>query len=240
LFIVYNRLNIKMAERKEVVVDPQMGRYYYVTTWTEQEKIDEYTTRYFSTNPLRYVGKYIGGRMEGWGTEQKEWAYFTDDKGEDVVVTYNKALTTAFYEAYKEKHDEVYKEKHDKEKHDKAKHDEEKHDEAYKEHKEEDLKVVLIPVVGKYYEATFWDRKTELQNKEQHYSKSTTPREYVGQYLRAKQQGYGDSADHWAVFLLDGKEIDIEYDYMFKRAFYEVNTQPFEKRLDQNPTLTAY
>jgi hypothetical protein len=212
--------DVKMAERKEVVVDPQMGRYYYVTTWTEQEKIDEYTTRYFSTNPLRYVGKYIGGRMEGWGTEQKEWAYFTDDKGEDVVVTYNKALTTAFYEAYKEKHVEAYKE--------------------HKEHKEEDLKVVLIPVVGKYYEATFWDRKTELQNKEQHYSKSTTPREYVGQYLRAKQQGYGDSADHWAVFLLDGKEIDIEYDYMFKRAFYEVNTQPFEKRLDQNPTLTAY
>jgi hypothetical protein len=197
--------DVKMAERKEVVVEPQMGRYYYVTTWTEQEKIDEYSNRYFSTNPLRYVGKYIGGRMEGWGTEQKEWAYFTDDKGEDVVVTYNKALTTAFYEA--------------------------KHDEAYKEHKEEELKVVLIPVVGKYYEATFWDRKTELQNKEQHYIKSTTPREYVGQYLRAKQQGYGDSADHWAVFLLDGKEIEIEYDYMFKRAFYEVNTQPFEHLL---------
>jgi CRISPR/Cas system CMR-associated protein Cmr5 small subunit len=205
--------DVKMAERKEVVVDLQMGRYYYVTTWTEQEKIDEYTTRYFSTNPLRYVGKYIGGRMEGWGTEQKEWAYFTDDKGEDVVVTYNKALTTAFYEAYKEKHDE-----------------------AYKANKEEDLKVVLIPVVGKYYEATFWDRKTELQHKEQHYSKSTTPREYVGQYLRAKQQGYGDSADHWAVFLLDGKEIDIEYDYMFKRAFYEVNT-PFEKRCKPKSTF---
>ena len=231
--------DVKMAERKEVVVEPQMGRYYYVTTWTEQEKIDEYSNRYFSTNPLRYVGKYIGGRMEGWGTEQKEWAYFTDDKGEDVVVTYNKALTTAFYE---EKHVEAYKKKHVE-----AKHVEEykaKHVEAYKEHKEhkeEDLKVVLIPVVGKYYEATFWDRKTNyLQHKEQHYSKSTTPREYVGQYLRAKQQGYGDSADHWAVFLLDGKEIDIEYDYMFKRAFYEVNTQPFEKRLDQNPTLTAY
>jgi hypothetical protein len=88
-----------MTERKEVTVDPQMGKYYYVTTWTEKEVIDEYRNRYFSTKPIHYVGKYIGGRMEGWGKNQKEWAHFINADGEEFVVTYNSAMTTAFYES---------------------------------------------------------------------------------------------------------------------------------------------
>ena len=87
-----------MEARKEVVVDPQEGRYYYATTWTESEVIDDYTHRYFSTNPLKYVGKYIGGRIQGWGTAQKEWAHFINEQGEKVIVAYNQELTTAFYE----------------------------------------------------------------------------------------------------------------------------------------------
>lgn len=86
-----------MTERKEVTIDPQMGKYYYVTTWTEKERINEYSNRYFSTNTLRYVGKYIGGRMEGWGKEQKEWAHFINADGEEVMIRYNSAMTTAFY-----------------------------------------------------------------------------------------------------------------------------------------------
>jgi hypothetical protein len=88
-----------MAERKEVTVDPQVGKYYYVTTWTEQEKINEYCNRYFTTKPIHYIGKYIGGRMEGWGKNLKEWAHFVDEKGEEFVVTYNSEMTTAFYES---------------------------------------------------------------------------------------------------------------------------------------------
>ena len=87
-----------MAERKEVVIEPQVGKYYYVTTWTEQEKINEYTTRYFTTKPIDYIGKYIGGRIEGWCKNLKEWAHFVDEKGEEFVVTYNSDMTTAFYE----------------------------------------------------------------------------------------------------------------------------------------------
>lgn len=87
-----------MTERKEVIVNPQMGKYYYVTTWTDKEMIDEYSNRYFSTKPMHYVGKYIGGRMEGWGKDLNEWAHFVDEKGEELVVTYNSAMTTAFYE----------------------------------------------------------------------------------------------------------------------------------------------
>jgi hypothetical protein len=84
--------------------------------------------------------------------------------------------------------------------------------------KNNELKVVLMPEVGKYYESTYWDRKSM----EQHYINISTPRQYVGQYLRRKQIGYGDGADHWAIFLLDGQEIEVIYDYDFKRAFYEV------------------
>ena len=87
-----------MENRKEVVIDIQEGHYYYATTWTEKEVIDYYSNRYFTINPLKYVGKYIGGRMEGWGTEKKEWAHFINEDGDKVIVTYNQELTTAFYE----------------------------------------------------------------------------------------------------------------------------------------------
>ena len=88
-----------------------------------------------------------------------------------------------------------------------------------------ELAVVRTPIEGKYYEATFWQRKEGHWSAEKHYTKETTPREYVGKYLRHVKQGYGDGADHWAVFLRDGKEIEIEYDYDGKRAWYEVPEQ---------------
>jgi hypothetical protein len=94
-----------MTERKEVVLEPREGRVYYATTWTEKV-IDpsincDYNiknTRYFSTAPLEYAGKYIGGRIEGWGKDLKEWAHFLNKQGEEVIILYNKDSTTAFCE----------------------------------------------------------------------------------------------------------------------------------------------
>ena len=88
-----------MTERVEVTLVPQEGRYYYVTTWTEQIISNNYEhTVYYSTNPLHYMGKYIGGRIEGWGADMKEWAHFINEDGAEVTVMYNNVFTTAFYE----------------------------------------------------------------------------------------------------------------------------------------------
>jgi hypothetical protein len=92
----------------------------------------------------------------------------------------------------------------------------------YDQAKPKEYLVVRSPIVDKYYEATFWDRKEGHWSNEKHYVKETTKREYAGKYLRTRREGYGDGADHWAIFLRDGKEIEIEYDYDGNRAFYEV------------------
>jgi hypothetical protein len=86
-----------MEKRVEVILDPQEGRYYYTTRWTEKVFNSDGVEQYFSTNQLHYVGKYIGGRIEGWGPNLKEWIHFIDDKGEEVVVTSNN-INTCFYE----------------------------------------------------------------------------------------------------------------------------------------------
>jgi hypothetical protein len=83
-----------------------------------------------------------------------------------------------------------------------------------------EVEVVRNVVVGKYYESTYCTRKTGLWPKEKYYS--TKPREYVGQYIRHKQQGMGDGADHWYVFLRNNEEIQVELDYEGTRSFYEV------------------
>jgi hypothetical protein len=98
----------------------------------------------------------------------------------------------------------------------------EKKQEAYYETHIKELPVVRSPVVGKYYEATFYDSKKGNWDNEKYFVNETTPRRYVGKYLRHIQQGYGDGADHWAIFLIGNQEIEVEYDYDGKRAFFEV------------------
>lgn len=236
----------------EVVCQPQEGRYYYATTFTKQDQEQE---RYFTTNPLTYMGRYIGGRVEGWGKDQQEWSHFVNKQGKEISLRHKPR--TAFYHI---KHLPVVRMPPDY-------HllpantmpvpisaadlvelmalqatqicsacqqvghivhscpDDNKRQAYYDSHKPKEIFVVRSPVVGKYYEATFWDRREGHWDNEKHYSKATTKREYAGQYLRTRSEGYGDGADHWAIFLRDGKEIEIEYDYDGKRAFYEVEAR---------------
>ena len=90
-----------------------------------------------------------------------------------------------------------------------------------------EVEVVRSVVEGKYYEATYLTKTIGIWPKEKYYS--TKPREYVGQYLRHRQQGMGDGADHWYIFLRNNEEIEVELDYEGKRAFYEVSPREFEK-----------
>lgn len=88
---------------------------------------------------------------------------------------------------------------------------------------ENELLVYRTPIEGKYYEATIWTRQEGIYPNVKCYTKESTPRTYVGQYLRHEKIGYGDGADHWAVFLRDNEEIKVEYTYEGTTAWYEVN-----------------
>ncbi len=233
-------------EPLKVVRDPQEGRYYYATTFTKQDQ-----ERYFTTNPLTYMGRYIGGKViESRGKEPQEFSYFVNEKGEEVEVIHKPR--TAFYHI---KHLPVVRMPPDYNRPaarslppailaadlvelmdiqsaqactacQKVGH--RIHTCPVKQacfDAPNEIFVVRSPVLGKYYEATFWDRREGQWDNEKHYSKTTTKREYVGQYLRTRSEGYGDGADYWAIFLRDGKEVEIEYDYDGKRAFYEVESR---------------
>jgi hypothetical protein len=195
-----------MANKEEVLLNAQENRYYYVTDYTEIVDRGTDRVRYYSNKQMtNYVGKHTGMWSEGWGKNMKQRSYFIKE-GKEVIVEHTP--TTAFFryvppadntlETYYKAQNPVYV---------------------------KELAVVRTPIEGKYYEATFWQRKEGHWSAEKHYTKETTPREYVGKYLRHKKEGYGDGADHWAIFLRDGKEIEIEYDYDGKRAWYEVPEQ---------------
>jgi hypothetical protein len=191
----------------EVILEPLEGRYYYVTEYNE--RIGDV---YFTTHGLKYVGKYFGTRMEGWGKNMKEMSHFMNDEGQEIIITHTEK--TAFYPV-------KHLPKGSAPAPAPAVWPNESKRQAYYDAQIKEVLVVRTPVEGKYYEATFWDKKEGHWSVEKHYAKETTPREYVGQYLRHEKQGYGDGADHWAIFLKDGKEIKIEYDYDGKRAWYE-------------------
>ena len=84
-----------MTSEVEVIRSPQEGRYYCVTTYTYKTGDNYEDARYFSTNPLRYLGKYIGSRSEGWGVNMKEWSHFINEEGAKLILTH--CETTAFY-----------------------------------------------------------------------------------------------------------------------------------------------
>jgi hypothetical protein len=225
-----NLAKLTITKKEEVLLNAQENREYYVTDYTEIVDKGKNNERYYSTKQMtQFVGKHTGVWSEGWGENLKERSYFIKE-GRQIIVEHTP--TTAFFryvpEPFKETCLACKRIGH-------LVHncsDVKKREAYYKTQKPvkevtlvKELAVVRIPIEGKYYEATTWDRKDGHWSNENHYTYETTKREYAGKYLRHIQQGYGDSADHWAVFLRDGKEIEIEYDYWGKRAWYEVSEQ---------------
>ena len=186
---------LKTAKKLEVVCNAQEARHYYVTNFTEVVIKDDCTYYYTIHPPSNYVGKHTGSQIKGWGKDMEEWSYFMNE-GKEVVIKHTD--TTAFYHVALP---------------------------SYYQAKPKEYLVVRSPVIGKYYEATFWERKEGHLPNERHFTTETTNRNYVGKYLRTRSEGQGDGADHWAIFLKDGNEIEIEYDYDGKLAFYEVEAQ---------------
>lgn len=245
-------IQLQPATKLEVVCDAQEGRHYYATNFTEIVDKGNNCALYYTINPLtKYVGKFTGVRMDGWGKNMKARSYFVNE-GKEIIIEHN--TTTAFYhtvlpsynvasappsyqmacqlptagappsydasmcempinvcKACKQLGHRIHTCPNEKER-----------QRLYDQSKPKELFVVRTPIVGKYYEATFWEKREGPFDNERHFIKETTKREYVGKYLRHRQEGCGDGADYWGIFLRDGNEIQIEYDYDGKRAFYEV------------------
>lgn len=70
----------------EVICEPQEGRSYYATSFTE--KIED---KYYTTNPLTYVGRYIGNSIQN----REEFCHFINEAGEEVILIHKPR--TAFY-----------------------------------------------------------------------------------------------------------------------------------------------
>ena len=225
---------LTMAKKEEVLLSAQENREYYVTDYTEIVDLGKINQRCYSNKQMiNYVGKHTGMWSDGWGKNMKQRSYFINE-GKQVIVEHTP--TTAFFRYVPDPYKEICLAckmighlAH--------KCSDEKKRAAYRKTQKpvkeiiqgKELVVVRLPIEGKYYEATTWDRKDGHWSAENHYTYETTKREYVGKYLRHIQQGGGDLADHWAVFLRDGEEIQIKYDCEGKLAWYEVPEQTAEQ-----------
>ena len=79
------------------------------------------------------------------------------------------------------------------------------------------------PIVGKlYYHAEYDYSVGKYPNTQYYVDKSKL--KFVGQYVKHMTYGgFGDGARHHAHFLLDGKEVIINYSYEGRTCFLEYN-----------------
>jgi hypothetical protein len=74
------------------------GKYYETAEYTR--KTGSYgmqNEKYYTTNPLRYVGKYVKTERVGWGDGGRGWEIFEKD-GQKIEVEYTYEGTTCFRE----------------------------------------------------------------------------------------------------------------------------------------------
>ena len=91
-----------MSQSKEVQVfrlTPQEGKHYQTTLWTRRvgNWPDE---KYYSTNELKYVGKFIRHESVGYRDNAQHWDIFDND-GKEEIVNYTYEGTTSFVEIIK-------------------------------------------------------------------------------------------------------------------------------------------
>jgi hypothetical protein len=61
--------------------EPIVGRHYVTTKYTR-----ETAGRYFTTNPLRYLGAFVRQERYGWGDNSQVYQYFNDNGIENTVI----------------------------------------------------------------------------------------------------------------------------------------------------------
>ena len=76
----------------------EVGKYYETAHYTKKTGTwGQRNEKYFTTNKLIYVGKYVKTERSGWGDGGRVWEVF-DDNGEKKIVEYNYEGTTCFRE----------------------------------------------------------------------------------------------------------------------------------------------
>lgn len=79
----------------------EQGKYY--ETAEASRRSEGYgPMRYFTTNPVRYVGKFLYHVRSGYGDGSKVWAYFEEDDGNKSEVEYSYEGNTCFIEVSKD------------------------------------------------------------------------------------------------------------------------------------------
>ena len=86
-----------MSNKIEVFrMTPIEGKYYKTTTFTEIKN-----NKYWSTNELVYVGKYLRHASYGFRDSAEHYAIF-DKNGSEIIVHYTYEGTTCFVEVERE------------------------------------------------------------------------------------------------------------------------------------------
>lgn len=76
----------------------EVGKYYETAEYTRKTGTwGQRNEKYFTTNNLIYVGRYIKTERSGWGDGSRVWSVF-DDNGKIINVEYNYEGTTCFRE----------------------------------------------------------------------------------------------------------------------------------------------
>ena len=84
---------------------PQEGKYYMTTTWTERE--GKYPNeKYYTTNELKYVGKFLRHESYGYRDNALHKDIF-DNNGVENEVIYTYEGTTSFLEIKQELNKEI-------------------------------------------------------------------------------------------------------------------------------------
>ena len=85
-----------MMEIEVFRLTPEKGKYYVTTTCTR--KVGHWpNTKYYTTNPLQYVGEFVKHFQQGWADGAQHWDIFTNN-GKDEIVHYTYEGTTCFLE----------------------------------------------------------------------------------------------------------------------------------------------
>ena len=85
-----------MPEVEVFRLTPEVGKFYYTAEYTK--KVGTYPNyQYYTTNPLRYVGKFLRTERYGSGDGMTATSFF-DDKGTINRVVYTYEGTTSFVE----------------------------------------------------------------------------------------------------------------------------------------------
>ena len=78
---------------------PEIGKYYSTTFYTRTTgSYSKGDKKYFTTNPLIYVGKCIEHGSEGYGDNAEHWEIFENDDGKIETVFYDYEGTRCFVE----------------------------------------------------------------------------------------------------------------------------------------------